>query len=253
MNPVSNIQSDLYDVLRQDATLSEVAILSEAKGVTDSDIEMALTTVNEGPGGKIGAVVIVRMPLLDVPNANPSGPRFDVSITIRVIEQPLMNRGEGGTELTAEDIVLQLAHLLHGRRIHPDIREFYVDQEAATPVDLSSDTVAYDLRIATGFGLAAPERVRMPVFSGDETGLNIACNTPAASIYYTIDGTFPTPDDTLFGITLLTEAGSIIVTEDGENLIAPELLTVASGVTVRAAAYATGLQTSNGAAWTNET
>lgn len=250
MNPVSQLQADLYDILRQDATLAEVPILSESKGVTESDIENALSIVNEGPGGKIGAVVIVMMPLLDVPLPNPPGPRFDLTMTIRVIENPLMNRTTGGTELTAEDIMLQIAHVLHGRRVHPDIREFYMDAEAATPVNLSDNTVAYDLRLKAGFGLASPSRVSMPVFSGNASALDIACNTPAASIYYTLDGSFPTPDDTLYGITLLTEGGSVIVTEAGINLISPTPLVIDPGVTVRAAAYATGYQTSNGAAWT---
>lgn len=251
-HPVTTLQADITAIINKHAPISEVTVYSRAKGVTEQDIVHALTVFNESEAGKAGAVIIVMMPLLDVPLANVPGPRFDANVTIRVIENPLFNRDteNGGTGLSAEAIMLEICHLLHGRRLHPHIRELYIDQDASTPVELSDDTVAYDINIKTGFQLDAPERVKDVVFTGDASALQLGCNTPAASVYYTTDGSYPdTENGELYGITLLTDGGLVLMTENGETMDIPQPLSLDPGTLVRASAIADGMQDSNATAW----
>ena len=83
--------------------------------------------------------------------------------------------------------------------------------------------------------------------------MSIGCNTTAATIYYTTDGSFPWLGNTAatkYGITITAEDGTVIVTENGDPLITPGPFSVSTGTTVRAAAYATNYQASDAASIT---
>jgi hypothetical protein len=248
MNPLSRLQDDVTSALESDSRFSLLPVFSRAKGVTEQDIESALGTLNE-KSGKSGACVIVMMPKIDVPHADPAGPRVEVEIAVRVIEMPLTNLDpDTGTLLPAEEIALNILHALHGRRFTQNISQLYSSTKAAEAVNLDEATVCYDVFFKCRFGLAAPARVQTPLILGDASAVQIACNTPAATIYYTLDGSFPwsgNPTAIRFGITLITEEGVVIVTEDGNELNVANPFTISPGTQVRAAAYADNYQGSD--------
>lgn len=105
-------QRDFAARLLDDPELGEIAILTEETGVTEADVLQALTTLNPR-GGKIGAVAIVLTPVLVPETPDAPGPRSRARLTVQVIETPLYNRAEGGTELPASAIALRVRALLH--------------------------------------------------------------------------------------------------------------------------------------------
>lgn len=253
MNPLSRLQADVTSALESDARFETIPVFSRAKGVTDQDIETALSVLNE-QGGKVGACVVVMMPKVEVPNPDPAGPRLEVEICVRVLEMPAMNLDpQIGSLLPAEEIALNVMHILHGRRFTQNISQLYSSSRAAEAVNIDEATVCYDVFFKCRFGLAAPARVQTPVILGDASAVQIGCNTPAATIYYTLDGSFPwegNPTAVRFGITLLTESGAVIVTEDGNELNVANPFSISPGTQVRAAAYADNYQGSDCAAAT---
>lgn len=254
LNPISQIQSDIEFILKQAATLGDVPVFSRARGVTEQDVENALAVINDG-NGKVGACVIVQMPLVDVPLPDPPGPHMEATFVVTVMESPLLNRGDSGHNITAEDLVCYILHELHGRHLGDSVGSLYAARQAAEPVpEAPANEVHYNISFVTQFQLEAPPRTRTPVISGNAAGVQLTCNTPAASIFYTLDGSYPAesnPSASLFGITLATEDGTILVTQDGTilgGLVDP--FPVAAGTRVRAAAFATGKQGSHVAAAT---
>jgi hypothetical protein len=79
-------------------------------------IENALAGLRQ-KNGKGGTTAIVQMPVLSNPSPNAPGPEIDVSLQIRVIENPLVNMNrDTGTCLSAETLALAIANSLHHYR-----------------------------------------------------------------------------------------------------------------------------------------
>lgn len=217
---IETIHNDVAGYLAADAYFADVPVLNIAKGVTASDIEQALGAFNE-KSGKAGAAVLVFMPTARAPKPNNAGPALDLQLEVRVFEMPIVNRATGGTGKTAEAIAARVMQLLH--HWSPGAGAIVSEPAAMQPV-MQDDTVAYSLFFGVPCQLAPLERARPVTFSLGNDELQLQCATNGASIYYTTDGTMPTPDATQY-----TDA-----------IAAPE-----SGTTVRAIAFKSGIAASN--------
>jgi hypothetical protein len=241
MDPVFQLQSDIYGRLMGHAWFSDVPVLLNEKGIIADDIENTLKVFTT-KSGKKGAAVIVDRPLREVNSPNPSGPEFDVIIPISVFEMPLINRATGGTEKTIEEITSEVMHLLHGWRSSPSLGQVYCDKDAVTPVVGTDKIIVTEIQLRSRMRLESPARVATPTFSGNAAALQISCNTAGAAIYYTTDGSFPWSGNAtaiLHGYSLLTESGIIITTEEGNPLALANPFTVQAGSQVRSVAYKT--------------
>ena len=213
-------QLDFYGRLLADGFLADVEILMESKGVTENDIDQALSTLNSRTG-KIGACIVVLQPTLapDAPDA--PGPRHSIFQTVQVIEQPLFNLGDNGTGLPASSLAERVRMLLHHFFGGRGATYTFAGQEPA-PVDEGkvSSLVKFK-RLADD---PAPVRAAQPVITATAATapatVTLACSTPGASITYSLDGSYPT----------LPYASPFEVT---------------AAATIRAAATAAGFQQSN--------
>jgi hypothetical protein len=223
-------QADIYGRLLAAEAFSDVIVLSQAKGVVESDVETALTVFASQAGKLPGACVIVLMPDVDAIDSDSPGPLLEVAYTIRVLENPLVNREAGGTQKTAERLGLEVLRTLH----HWSPRRpqcLYAEKDAMTPTEVPDGTVGYDIILHARNGLDQVAKAAKPVIAGTPADVTITTLTAGATIYYTLDGSFP-------------YAGNA---ESTEYTIP---FAVTSGTTVRAAAYKPGLQGSDGAAQT---
>ncbi len=251
-DPVLQLQLDVAARVAAHPYFADVVVLANEKGILAEDLENTLK-VFTAKGGKTGAAVVVDRPLRQVPKPNVPGPEMTLIVPVTVVEMPLLNRAASGTGKTSEAIVSECMALLHGWRAGGHVSELYCAEDAVTPTVGTDKTIATEVQFRARMRFAPGSRVATPVISGDAGAVQIGCNTPDASIYYTLDGTWPHAGNaaaTLFGITLLTEDGQIIVTQDGDPLNVSQPFAVAAGSHVRAAAYAAGKQGSDGAAAT---
>lgn len=209
------IQTAIAERIRSDAWLGDVPVLERRQGVVDSDVAAALGVLNSATG-KRGAVIIVAMPTVDVPEPNTVGPALSVQPSIRVIEKPLFNRREGGTGRQAEEIAIRLLRLLHLVQLGCGTGTLVADKRAIEPASLGdAQSLGYDV-FFTAQGYCAFAPIALPgiaVAAGEAT---LTCATEGAEIYCTLDGTYPRPGA-------------------GTRYEAP--IAVVAGQTLRAAAY----------------
>jgi hypothetical protein len=192
-NLLTVLQEDIAGRLDNDSFFVDVPVLEARKGIVDSDIEMALGSLNS-KGGKAGAVVIVLMPEVDAPEGETPGPQIEVVQSIQVITRPLVNADTeaGGTGKDAESIALNVLNLLH-RYISQRIGHVIMaDPRPIRPITAQGE-VQYMVVVRLRTGLDRTAKVRTPAVYVDDDSITLTCPTADAAIYYTIDGSYPGP------------------------------------------------------------
>lgn len=251
-DPVLQLQKDCFGRISADPAFADICILDNEEGVIAEGVAEKLKLFTSR-NGKKGAAIVVARPIRQVQHPDKPGPEFDVIVPVAVFEMPLINRATGGTGRTIEDLCSNLLSLLHGWRPSPEVGQIYVGPDAVTPVLETKTVIASEVQFRTRMQLAPISRVQRPVMAGTAAAVQLSCNTPAATIYYTLDGSFPWSGNaaaTRYGITLQTEDGTIIVTQDGDPLLLATAFSVEPGTRVRVAAYAEGKQGSDSSAAT---
>jgi len=192
MNALQQLQEDIYFRLLSDGELSPVSMLLQRKLVLESDIAVSLGTISKR-SGKMGACVVVLMPGIDVPDANGSGPQFDIVCTVRVLEAPLYNGSAQGTGIAAEALGLRVLHLLHHFHDMSVAKPMLADRRAMEPYTaaVSGGAIGYDISVRTSSGIKAGDKVLAPRISQDGSAIALSCGTPGAVLYYTLDGSYP--------------------------------------------------------------
>jgi hypothetical protein len=225
-DPLELDQEDFFHRISVDALFSDVTVLLQRKGVVDSDVEVALSTLNE-KASKLGTCVVVLMPELQPDRPGAPGPEYKVLLTVQVIESPLLNGSDSGTGKSAESLATALRQLLH--MFDTGGRNTFTF-ESMEPIQTSADKVSYGVRFARNARDVRPSKVATPVISPASGAapqtITLTCATVGASIYYTTDGSPP----------FSTNA-------EAELYTAP--FNLAAAATVRAAAVLTNYAPSN--------
>jgi hypothetical protein len=155
-------------------------------------IDQALQGLTSQNGGT-GVAVVVDMPQGDVPQPDIPGPQLYLLCPIRVIENPLINMGAGGTLKSCEDLGLAVLNLFAPRFFQDSGSSIVPDKNAMEPNRdyLQRNLVAYDVRLRMKMGLQGPAKTPMPAISGSvASGVTILVPS-GATIYYTLDGSYP--------------------------------------------------------------
>lgn len=223
---------------------ARLSSLEEFTGITinvvrpRSEAEAALiqTTIDNVLAGmtykdnKAGAAVIISVPIPEAIDEELPGPQLEPVIRARVIENPLVNMGELGTKLSAEQICLNLLHSLHHWDPGTGNGPLRAEKKPMEPVENYPGKVVYDCLLRTRHGLDPAIKVATPIVTQNSAlptaGVTMSCLTPGASIYYTTDGSLPWPGN---------EAASLYQNS----------FELAEAVTLRAAAYKAGVQGSD--------
>jgi hypothetical protein len=197
---IEQLQGAVYRRLLDDEWLAEVSILTEDKGDILADVTQALGTFNKR-SNKIGACVIVLAPSASMmPGSSPGSP-MDINISVRVLEEPMTNRGARGTGKGVLDIGNWVARLMEGFSAFDLCNPLVPESPTIVPVADPLAPRALEIRFQTSelhFGSATKTRdVSLAYNSG--TGLVTATSaTSGASIYYTTDESFPGKNSTLY-------------------------------------------------------
>jgi len=189
------LQEDLRWPLLADEYFRDVGIVQYQNAELETEIKRMLSPVTE-IGGKCGVGVVV-MPLraadqfLDASSKHP----LRVKCTYLVLEVPEINKGPAGVGKPALSVCSRIRHVLKhyilggtGSPLVPDAENFIV------PVDDPICPVAYEVNFNAFEHIDQNFfKVIAPTFSyNDVTGiLSLACITPDATIYYTLDGSYP--------------------------------------------------------------
>ena len=170
--------------------------------------------------GKGGAAVLWGMPTVTCIGNNAPSPHLKATIIASVYENPLVNMGTSGTLQSAESIGQRLLLLCNQFRPVSLVSPVVVARQAMLPVQ-DDKIVTYNTYFETDLPQDSVETVFPPAFAFDAGAgtLSITCPLTPAAIYYTTDGSYPSPANPI-GATLYA---------------AP--IPYAAGTEVRAAAY----------------
>jgi hypothetical protein len=251
---MENIQDDVFGRINADAPLANVVVLEERKGIYTNDILQVLGT-QTNRGGLKGACVVVEMPYFTVSKPDATGPRLDMEMGVRCLEKPLVNRAPGGSGVKAEPLTIRVLQLLH---------HFLVTDKPITLVAKSIAGIQYEsgereyaLKFGCMLQLEALVKLASPTIIAN--GLNVTVTGPAgASIYYTIDGSYPAPGNAAASLVLgaVLDSRGVPIDDSTNSAITagtPSTFTVPESDTlVRAVSYPNDLtsQASNAASQT---
>lgn len=198
-DPLIQDQEDFFHRIEPDTVIADVKVLLQRKGVVESDIEIALGTLNE-KSGKLGAVCVVLMPALVPSEPDAPGPEYFVEIAVQVIGQALFNEGDLGTQRPPEELATRIRQLLH--RFNGGLGTWSFAR--MDPLPVAQGQVSYGVffrRLARDEELPkAPLPLILPEGGVAPAEVTIEAGD-AGSIWYTLDGSYPSsanPNATLY-------------------------------------------------------
>lgn len=189
-------QEDLLGALLSADVLKNVTIKSyrRMRIAKELDYRVLLTTVRNG---RCGAGILVAQPEASGRNPNVTGPVLDWTFPIVAMEHPTINfNPDTGTMLSAEELA-QIAMDVLQQHSDDKLGTFRIESNAIQPEKefVFEGCVSY----RTNFTVVGKclQRPRMqPVVITSENGLvTMSCLTDGFSIWYTLDGSFPSTDD----------------------------------------------------------
>lgn len=192
---INDLQADAAARLLSEPFFDEIVILEQNKGVTESDVEIALGTQNTETGKKKGAVVIALMPEFTRNEAEAPGPELSARLQFQVLTVPLLNMAADGTGKTAERIATNILNVLHLYFTGLVRITLSADDQPILPLDTDDGLVSYMVRLRCTLALRRRNKVATPSATVAANLLTLTCSTVGAAIHYTTDGTYPGPEN----------------------------------------------------------
>ena len=202
---IQNLHDDAFGALSSDAGFVYVPVYQSRTPLpADSDgnpivgatmlieekIQQALNGL-DAKNGKSGIAVIVMLPSVKGESANSAAPAMRLHLAIRIVENRLVNESTGGTGITSSRLALHIIQVLNrrafrgGNPLYADIANMV--NEVALPGDLKVHECAFIQNVTPD----TLPKVIDPSVSSAGNAITLACSTADASLYYTLDGSFP--------------------------------------------------------------
>jgi hypothetical protein len=232
MVDIERLPLELKAKLESEELLQYVNITTDDKLDTEAEAATALaalTTRNE----RVGAGIVIGQPVPIQPPANVMGPELPVRIAMVVLENPTINRDpqQNGTGLTARQIAIYVMQVLQHFGIEGLCTQLYVDPQ--TPWQESGDFEkqgyqALDIFFQAVVPLEDVAQCSVPTLTEAALEVTLTAGDAEDTVYYSVAGEFP-------GVPV--PVGGTLP-EGVFEYSAP--FTVASGTTVRWAAWQSG-------------
>jgi hypothetical protein len=193
LTKLEQLPADVWSRVMNDPFLATVNVMEERKGVTDADVANTLGTVTKRSTKK-GAVIIVGDVAFNVQHPDAPGPQINPYFFIHCIERVLVNRAPStGTMITAEAMALRITQLCHnfqsqnlGVTLTAKAGEVFSVKEGEREMAVRIETIM-QLQPLAGCGF--------PNVSGTVEAVVIASPTVGSTVYYTLDGSAPGPEN----------------------------------------------------------
>jgi hypothetical protein len=178
--------------------------------------------------GKFGLAIVIGRP--EMVNASPNSRVLceDLEVIIEVVEDTALNRAPStGTGVKLDVCRMAVAVLLHGWSHDGKHGLIYLRSDPIPDAALDAGKRGWQLTFQSkAHAHAVPDQVARPVPTDGGPTLTITCATSGAAIYYTLDGSPPSKEATLYSTAV-------------------DINGLPTGTIARAAAYKNGLRPSD--------
>lgn len=186
-------QERAESLLAANPYFEDVTVVTIQKGVIQNMIDAELA--------KLGVGVLIQFPSLKLAVRDDTGPFWEISLTLEVVEFPILNT----TGKTGPDVCENLVATLHNSPQEGDnvfnhqasmMTGIGKNDKNATLITYANDFVTYG-----GVNLTGITRAATPSISDSGGTITLTSSTPGASIFYTVNGKTPNPvNGTLYTI-----------------------------------------------------
>lgn len=202
-NLLELVKLAVFGRLDADSFFSTVPVVYENEGELEKEVEIALGGI-KSKGGKKGAMVCVHGVDISGLEGEHLG-QVKLSVLVEVGEVTDKNRSTLGTGKTAAEMAARVLQCLHCWDC--GYGTLYAEANPVTELSLIKGQVGFALEFSVWCGFGTSEKVAAITASGSEE-LTLTCSTPGAQIYYTTDGTLPTPTNgTAYTVPITATAG----------------------------------------------
>lgn len=191
-------------------------IIADKSRLPDETLSAEVLVYITPRNGKMGVGVIVEKPRFEVPNPTAPGPQGEIVLEALVLEDQLTNMDPAeGTGLAADYVAQVWLEIMHGWNLNFQ-SDFVADRMAIVEAKEWQPLRAYRVQYRMILSRAQTPRVTTPAINTDTPApgyitLTNDPSTPAAAIYYTLDGDSPAPDNanaTLYAGPFAAPAGT---------------------------------------------
>lgn len=220
MSVMNQQRAEWKDLLDALAAFADVPVILEDKGDVENEVLRRLGALAGNDEQTKCGICIILGTVNAVPDDNAElGPVLTMKHIARVIENVPVNRNPdaNGTGITYDDVVEKLVAATHGRfkpaSGHspfvieaPGIQE--IDERFLPHVPLGPGKDVFFR--CTGLLPTVVEPCATPTITVDDGEVSLACATPGAAIFYTLNGGKPNPRKTLYTGPFTPPAGTKI-------------------------------------------
>lgn len=212
-------QNDLLQLLLSSAQLASINFVQQREMQLQSEVDMS--TVWTSPrNGVAGAGGIIEMPTARFNESSVRGPILDWIFSVHILEVPLLNfavatsgRPLAGTQISAEEIVQMVLDEVH-HYADENLATFEADTSPVVPASIDKIAIGYRVNflLKKGRSIQTFRTGQVQVSLGGGHFVLNCTSDPSASIYYTLDGSFPANSTAINPNTVLYNHTSIAAT-----------------------------------------
>lgn len=140
--------------------------------------------------GKSGLAVMVLMTEASLMEESLKRAHLMLNVTLTVIENPMINMGANGTQISCEALALSIVRELHQYDMGGGII-LRARQNDTLEVVNTPGLLTYNVHFECEHSEMRPTRVKPCSVSAAGNVITLACVTPDAEIFYTLDRSFP--------------------------------------------------------------
>ena len=232
------IQEDVFQLLLSLPQLRTVNMVLERKFIADQQVQMdALWQTPRN--GRSGNGILIRLPEIEVQSSSVSGPPQTVILKFTSVQNGdaalLREMGGGFLAEDLEQTIIDALHLQSFGALGTIQAEGHFSGEDPQFKEVNSRLTK--LRLKPCASKQTPRTAPVaPALSGGRCSL--VCATNGAKVFYTLDGSFPANTDVA---VLPLPQGKVAAPVNQRSKFYTAPFAVKSGQTVRAAAYADGM------------
>jgi len=190
--------------LNSESLLQYVAIVSQRKQVK-LDATKRVAPHIAGRNGKVGAGLLIGLPVIDPADNDVPGAQMVVKLPIDIlVKDDLSLVLSNGAGVSAEEVLVITWQLLH-QFLNKYLGTGNWTVAGADPIEDQRGAYGYQLVLEVRFGSDQPDKTPTPTFS--LAGGNVTLTPfPGSTAYYTLDGSFPANSATINPATHLYAA-----------------------------------------------